>query len=757
MLMGCGAPRAQPGGQAAAEGEAMTRTIEPGGSDQLRAPAFPIEEVAKYPLPGLGKQPGSFAFAPDGDVLTFLWSEEGTLVRELWALDLATGERKRVFAPPEGGATEANLSPEEKLRRERMRERGLGVTSYQWAKRAQKLLVPVRGDLWIQDGVAGPPRKLVDAGDKPAISPQLSRDGAHVAYVLDDELYVVATAGGPPKQLTSGARGTGRTNGLAEYVAQEEMGRHQGFWWSHDASKLAYTEVDETHIPVFRIAHEARDAPSFEDHRYPFAGAANAKVRLGVIARGGGETTWMDLAMDGESEPPYLARVHWMPDGSLLAELENRAQTRLDLVRLDLATGARKVLLTERSEVWINLHDDFEPLENGEGELAGGFVWASERTGFRHLYLYAGDGRLIRPLTAGDWLVDGVAGIDEARKLVYFVASKDGPTQRQLYRVALDGGEIERITEAPGSHSVTLDRKQERWVDVHADLGAPPTATVRSLVDRTQARPIEIEPDPRVAELGLLPPELTTVETADGTTLHVALYRPPEGAAPPPWPTIVSVYGGPHAQRVTQSWDLTVDMRAQYLRELGWLVIKVDNRGSARRGLAFEGAIKGDLGNLELTDQVEAIRVLAERGLVDPARVGIYGWSYGGYMSAMALVRAPDTFKVGVAGAPVTSWDGYDTHYTERYMGTPQGNPKGYASSSVMTHVENLRGHLMLVHGMIDENVHFRHTARLIQALIRARKPYELLPFPDERHMPRGEADRVYMEQRIVDFFREHL
>jgi dipeptidyl-peptidase 4 len=268
---------------------------------------------------------------------------------------------------------------------------------------------------------------------------------------------------------------------------------------------------------------------------------------------------------------------------------------------------------------------------------------------------------------------------------------------------------------------------------------------------------VAIDVDPKVAELGLAPPELVTLTSRDGVQLHGAVYRPPAEAGPGPWPVIVSVYGGPHAQRVANSWDLTVDMRAQYLRGLGYLVFKLDNRGAARRGLAFEGALRHDMGNIEVQDQVDGVQWLVEQGLADPKRVGIYGWSYGGYMAAMALARAPETFKVAVAGAMVASWDAYDTHYTERYMGTPQSNPEGYARSSVLTHAGDITGHLMIVHGLIDENVHFRHSARMVQAMIGARKPYELLLFPSERHMPRSEGDRIYMEERIRDFFQQHL
>lgn len=714
---------------------------------------IPIEEVARYPQPGTSV-PSSIRFVPEGGAITYLHSPEGTLVQRLFIQDLATGQRHELFVPPEGGATEENLSAEEKLQRERMRDRSLGITRYAWAKKRNRLLVPLRGDIWIQDGDA-PPRKLVEGGDAPILDPRMSRDGAFVAYVHRGELHVVSAGGGTPRRLTEGAAES-LTHGLAEYIAQEEMGRHHGYWWSWDARHLAYTEVDERHIPIFTISHSSADTPYEEKHRYPFAGAANAKVRLGVVPREGGRTTWMDLGMEGEDpEDLYLARVAWMPDGSLVAAIENRAQTRLDLVRFDIRTGARTVLLTERSDVWINLHDVLEPFETTEGELAGGFLWASERDGFRHLYVHDRTGAQVRQLTSGEWMVDALECLDEANGWVYFSATRDGPTERHVYRVPLAGGDIERLTESPGMHGAVFDRACTTWVDIHSTLEHPPTFTVRAVGAAEPIARIEVDPDPRVAKLGLTPPRLVTLQTRDGVTLHGAIYEP-QGRTPP-YPTLVSVYGGPHAQRVTASWGMTVDMRAQYLRDLGYLVFKLDNRGSARRGLAFEGAIKYDLGNIEVQDQVDGVRWLVDQGLTDPERVGIYGWSYGGYMAAMALVRAPETFKVGVAGAPVSRWDAYDTHYTERYMGTPQSNPEGYRSSSVMTHVEAMRGSLLLVHGLIDENVHFRHTAHLLDALIAARKDHQILLFPAERHMPRREKDRVYMEERIRDFLAEKL
>jgi dipeptidyl-peptidase-4 len=725
-----------------------------------RSPAgsIPIEEVARYPRPGT-VIPGELSFSPDGKQVTFLFSDDGSLTRQLYAFDPETRRRRELVQPPGGGVTEENLSQQEKLRRERMRERGLGITRYAWAKDGPNLLLPIGGDIYVKDDLDAELRLVIDTEEKPALDPRLTRDGSMIAYVWDDELYVVPSAGGTPVQITRGARGTGKTHGLAEYIAQEEMGRYHGHWWSRDGQYVAYTEVDETHIPVYRIEHQGKDQPFHEDHGYPFAGQQNAKVKLGVVPVSGGATVWMDLSMKGidtredGTQDSYLARVHWMPDGSLWTEMENREQTRLDLIRHDPRTGRGTRILQETTDVWINLHRDFEPID--EGEWIDHFLWTSERSGFRHLYLYEDDGTLVRQLTDGDWIVDQVDEVDAEGGKVYFSASQDSTMERHLYAVPLGGGAVRVITRGSGMHDVVLNEECTRFIDVHSSKDRAPGVVLRDIEDGEEIAVIYDEVDPRVVELGLQPPEFVTLQTRDGVTLYGSLYRP--AGVPRPWRTIVSVYGGPTAQVVDDSWSQTADMRAQYLRSQGFLVFKLDNRGSSRRGLAFEGALRHDMGNIEVQDQVDGVNWLVAQGLADPQRVGIYGWSYGGYLAAMALARAPDTFKVAVAGAPVTHWDGYDTHYTERYMGTPRSNETGYQVSSVMHHVPNMRGRLLLVHGLIDENVHFRHTARLINALIRHRKDYEIMMFPDERHMPRREEDRIFMEEQIRDYFQHHL
>ena len=703
--------------------------------------------MARLPPPGTAV-PIAFAFSPDDRHLTFLHSPEGTLERQLYALDPATGDR-RVLA--RGGVAEDALDLEEELRRERQRELGLGVSRYAWAREAGRILVPLADGAYVLDGTAAELRRVVGTEDGPVLDPSLSPDGSTVAFVRESELHVVPAGGGPVRQLTSGARGTGRSHGLAEFVAQEEMGRASGYWWSRDGVRLAVAEVDDTHVPPYRIVHQASDLvgdAADEEHRYPFAGGPNATVRLAVIPAAGGDPVWLDLP----DEECYLARVVWMPDGTLMAQVENRAQTRLDVLRFDPRTGEQQAVLTETTEVWINLHDLFRPLERAGGGLEGGFLWGSERTGFRHLYLCDGRGSVVRPLTEGEWVVDSLDGVDEEAGVVYVSGTRDGPTQRHLYAVPLEGGEPRLLTDGPGTHHVTVDHRCRRYVDVHSGAERQPTVTLRSLDDGRLLHTVHDAPDRRVEELGLAPPQLVSFRARDGTELHGAVHRPDADVAVPPYATVVSVYGGPHVQRVTDSWALTADMRAQQLRSLGCLVLLVDNRGSARRGLAFEAAVRGDLGRLEVEDQVDGVRWLADQGLADPERVGVYGWSYGGYLAAMCMARAPGVFKAAVAGAPVTHWDGYDTHYTERYMGTPESNPDGYRQSSVMHHVDAITGRLLLAHGLLDENVHFRHTARLVNALVRARKGYELVLLPEARHVPRRTEDRLYLEERIRDF-----
>ncbi len=702
-----------------------------------------LAQVASFPRPGT-VVPGAVRFTPDSSAITYLFSAEGSLVRSLWRYDISTGERTVIAGPPPASTTEGTMSREEELRRERARLRELGVTSYEFASKSEQpvLLVPGGGKLWA--GIAGAELKEV-AGSEGAIDPHLSPDSSMIAFVRENELQVLPISGGEPRQLTGDSE-PGITNGLAEFIAQEELDRDRGFWWSPDGSQVAYIRADNRHIPDYAIVHQGKDEVDTEPHRYPFAGAPNAYLELRVVNLETGKLTQMDL---GDERDIYVPRVGWRPDGTLTAQLLSRDQRTLRLLAFD-AAGQAHTLIEERREPWINLFGDTKFLENG------GILWVSEESGFAHLYLHAPDGTRLVQLTAGDWIVTHVAGVDEERRIVYFTATKESVLERHLYSVSLDGGPMERLTAEPGWHGAVVSRDGSRFVDSWSSLEHGPRSVLRNM-DGTAVADLFANEGATAAELGLTPPQFTSFTVADGVELHGMIYRPPATEALRKHPLIVSVYGGPHVQRVANEWFATVDLRAQYLAQRGFVVFKLDNRGSFNRGLDFEGALADRMGTVEVDDQVAGVRHMAKLPYVDASRVGIYGWSYGGYMTLMGMLRAPEIFKVGVSGAPVTDWDGYDTGYTERYMGTPQSNPEGYHDSSALTHAHKLQGKLLLVHGMTDENVHFRHTARFIVALTEANKDYDLLIFPEERHMPRDAKGMEYQERRVLEYFEKNL
>ncbi|XP_022736591.1 uncharacterized protein LOC111289638 isoform X2 [Durio zibethinus] len=708
------------------------------------------------------------------DQLCLFCSPDHTLSRKVFAFDLNSGKQELFFCPPDGGLDESNISPEEKLRRERSRERGLGVTRYEWVKTISKkktIMVPLPGGIYFQEFSGSKPvLKLPSMSSSPIIDPHLSPDGTMLAYIRDYELRVLNLLYDEQTQLTYGANGNIVTHGLAEYIAQEEMDRKTGYWWSLDGKFIAFTEVDYSEIPLFRIMHQGKSSVGLEaqeDHAYPFAGASNVKVRLGVVSATGGPVTWMDLICGGPNyDDEYLARVNWMHGNFLTAQVLNRSHSKLKILKFDIKTGQKYVVMVEELKPWINLHDCFTPLDKGVTIYSGGFIWASERTGFRHLYLYNANGTCLGPITEGDWMVEQIAGINEAAGLVYFTGTLDGPLESHLYFARLCPDENStlqtpvRLTHGKGKHVIVLDHHMQKFVDIYDSLDSPPRVLLCNLIDGSVIMSIYEQPlaIPRLKRLQLEPPEIVHIQANDGTILYGALYKPDATRfGPPPYKTLISVYGGPSVQLVYDSWINTVDMRAQYLRSKGILVWKLDNRGTARRGLTFEGCLKNNIGRVDAEDQHTGAEWLIRQGLAKIGHIGLYGWSYGGYLSAMVLARFPDVFQCAVSGAPVTSWDGYDTFYTEKYMGLPSEYAESYEYGSVMHHVNKMKGRLLLVHGMIDENVHFRHTARLVNALVAAGKPYELLIFPDERHMPRRHRDRIYMEEMIWEFIERSL
>ncbi|WZO97356.1 DPP IV N-terminal domain-containing protein [Isosphaeraceae bacterium EP7] len=715
-------------------------------------------EAARRPFPGVA-MPDSFGFTPDGKSLTYLKPEGASLAKVLWKVDLAGGKPRVIARAPGEGVSERTVSPEEALRRERQRQTATGLAQVVRASAADATLIPINGDLYLQRG-EGELTRLTST-PSPELDPKLDAAATRVAFVREGDLYVLDLATLAETRLTTRAA-DGLTHGLAEFIAQEELDRFSGYWWSPDGKTIAYQETDERHIPPYPIVHQGGTEVSVETHRYPFPGKANARVKLGIVGAGGGSTRWLELVVP--TEDFYLARVTWESPLSLLVQTLSRDQKQTILARHRLDDGSRQVLIEERAEHWINLHDDLRIVE-GTGEL----LWSTERSGFRHLELRDKNGKLVRTLTEGDWAVDptathagsrGVVALDSARREAWFQGNRESPLESHLYRVSLDGGPVECMTNDAGTHAAAVSPDGEHRVVVSSDRSHPPVAR---LLDRAGAVRAELgrgDSDSRIAAMNLPAPELLEFRGRDGVRLFGAYYAPRSEAlrSGAGVPVVVMLYGGPHVQTVTDSWTLTADMKAQLLASEGFAVWKMDNRGSSRRGVVFEAALSRDMGSVEVRDQVDGVAFLKTiKPEVDLSRVGVTGSSYGGYMTLRCLTEAPEVFQAGVANAPVTDWDGYDTGYTERYMGTPQENPAGYKASTVLTRVDRLRGSLLVIHGMLDENVHFRHTARLTTALIAAGKSFELIPLPEDRHSSRRESGRKYELDRTVEFFRRTL
>ncbi len=401
----------------------------------------------------------------------------------------------------------------------------------------------------------------------------------------------------------------------------------------------------------------------------------------------------------------------------------------------------------------MNLHDDLRVVpETGE------IVWTSERTGYKHIELHDKSGRLVRVLTSGEWPVDAIVQLDVKRREVWFLAGAEDPLESQLYLVSLEGGSIRRKTGEAGVHKAVVSSDGETFVDTYSTRKHPPKTVLKSRDGKLLATIHDAAKDPRVDELSMPPPEPTEFKNRDGMTLFGLYYAPKNKPLGTKAPLVVLLYGGPHLQYVNNSWDMTADVRAHYLTEHGFACWKIDNRGSCGRGHVFEAPINRDMGSIEVQDQVDGVKFAsASFPEIDPTRVGVTGGSYGGYMTLRTLLLAPETFHAGVSIAPVTDWDGYDTCYTERYMGTPKDNPEGYKRSSVLHCADKLKGKLLLIHGLLDENVHFRHSARLTNALVAAGKPFEFLPLPDSRHGSRKESDRKYIAERTLEFFTRAL
>jgi len=674
--------------------------------------------------------------APDGSRVTFLRGKDTDRNQlDLWEYDIAGGQTRllvdsKVVLP--GGE---QLSDEEKARRERQRIAAYsGIVDYQWAPDARALLFPLGGELYLYDlGKQGSAAvRQLTHGEGFATDPKISPKGGFVSFVRDRNLWVIDLASGKQLQLTAdGSETIG--NGVAEFVADEEMDRHTGYWWAPDDSAIAFIRIDEAPVPVQKRYEVYADHTDVVAQRYPQAGQPNARVQLGTLApKAGAKPRWIDLGQDPDI---YLARVDWRDPQRLTFQRQSRDQKRLELVESTLASGRQRVLATETSATWVPLHSDLRFLEDGR------FVWASERSGYEHLYLASEDGATMTPLTSGDWIVDEVLAVDEAAGRVYFAATKDSPLQKNVYAVPLGGGAVERLSRTNGTHAASFARNASVYVDNWSNTTTPPQIELfkangdklATLLKNDLADPQHPYAKYRQAQR---PVEFGTLTAADGhTTLHYSLIKPAGFDPKRRYPVMVQVYGGPAAQTVTDAWAAKGDaLFNQYLAQQGYVVFSLDNRGTPRRGRDFGGALYGRQGTVEVDDQLRGVAWLKSQPWVDGARIGVQGWSNGGYMTLMLLAKHSEAYACGVAGAPVTDWALYDTHYTERYMNLPAANVEGYREARIASHLDGLKAKLLLIHGMADDNVLFTNSTSLMSELQKRDTPFELMTYPGAKH-----------------------
>lgn len=712
------------------------------GGSNLADPAFLDQYAATFRF-RLGT-PAGITCVPGGKSVLFLRSAPRSFVQDLYEHDIESGaERVVLTAEALLGGGDEHLTAEELARRERMRMASRGIASYALSKDGRSILVPLSGRLFVVDRASGTRRELTSEAGYP-IDPRFSPDGSMIACVRDGEVYVTDVASGIERRITSSAGGT-IENGLAEFVAQEEMERREGYWWSPDGAFIAFQQTDTQGMEVFTIADPLNPEKEPQSWPYPRAGKANARVRLGVVSTRNGSTepTWIEW---DHGRHPYLARVNWPEKGPLTILVQNREQTEQALLEVEPTTGGTRALLTERDGAWLNLHSAPKWLP------AGGFLWISEADDEPRLELRDASGAFTRVITPAKFGFRGVVGIEADGKSALVSASAE-PSESHVWRLALDGSASpQRVTRERGTHGAVLAEDGQSWVLSSAlPSGERSWMAHRAGGGATALRSVAESPKHEAEAI------FARVRGASGVREYETAVLFPRGMKRgSKYPVILSVYAGPgHQQVTTATQGMLMD---RWFADHGFIVARIDGRGTPNRGREWERVIRGNLIDAALDDQVDGLRGLAARyPEMDLTRVGVYGWSFGGYFSAMAAMRRPDVFACGVAGAPVADWRDYDTHYTERFMGLPEANSAGYDRSSVLTYCKDLEVPLLIIHGTADDNVYFMHSLKMCDALFRAGKEYDFLALPGFTHMVPDPVVTRSLYGRIAEFFEEHL
>jgi dipeptidyl-peptidase 4 len=738
-------------GLALASVGAMAIGAEAGAQTAAAPQADKLTLARVFGSPDLsGSQPRGVRLSPDGTLLTFLRPRADEKERtDLWARDTRTGAERMLVDSKKVG-TGAELTEAEKMQRERARIGGSkGIVAYDFAPDGRSILVPLDGDLYLAT-LDGKVRRLT-ATPGGELNPIISPKGNYVSFVRDQNLFAQPLSGGEARALTTGGGGTVHF-GEAEFVAQEEMDRRTGYWWSPDERYVAVERFDEAPVRVFTRASIGAAGTKTYEQRYPAAGTPNVLVDLYVMRPDGSGQVKVDLGSDPDI---YLARVDWTPDGkTLLVQRESRDQKTLDMLAVDPTTGKAKVLFTEKSSArsWINLSDDYRVLKDGS------LIWRSERDGYGHLYLRSPAGKWTQ-LTKGPWVVTGLVGVDEAKGRIYFTGLKDDVLEQHLYAVDIARPDVlTRLTERGWTNSASMDGAASRFIISRSNAGQP---TQVYLAD-TNGKRLEwinenaIRPGhpyyPYLASHQ--PTKFGTIKAKDGSTLYWEMITPPLVPGKK-YPVFFEHYGGPGTgQQVTRGWQGALP---QYLVSQGWVYFKIDNRGSYNRGKAFEDQIYHAMGTVEVEDQLAGANYLKSLPFVDGNKIATYGWSYGGYMSLKMLEKTPGVYAAAVSGAPVTDWQLYDTHYTERYLGDPAKDPKSYATSQAVEDSPKIKDPLLLIHGMADDNVFLDNSTKVAAKMHATATPFEMMFYPGYTHRVGGPMVSQHLWGTILDFLDRNV
>ncbi len=719
---------------------------------QAQAPAptggvLTVERI--YSQPSLsGHLTRGIAWTPDGKKLSFFRDiPPGRAQKarsELWIMDATSGQGQLLLSAEK---LETVLPAETE---KTTQATGLGrraPSQYQWAPDGSAILFQSSTALAWFDLKTETSRALL-SGKETIADAKISPDGLYISFVRGHNLWLVSVSDGKQRRLTQNGTEEIR-EGELDWVYPEELDIKTAYWWSPDSSAVAYLEMDERKVSQYPLVNFSAYDGEAEMERYPVAGGANPVVRVLVASVKDGEPRAMDT---GAETDHYIPRVDWLNDSKHLAiQRLNRQQTVLELLIADADSGKSRIALTEKDQYWINVSDDLYFFKDGKR-----FLWSSERSGYRHLYLYGLDGKQLAQLTKGDWEVSAIEAVDESKGLIYFTATEKSALERQLYRVALDGTGFARVTKEDGTHHVNIAPKAAAFVDTYSNSMAPPRQDLLR-ADGSRIAAINENKVAELAEYRLSPVEFLTVKSHDGMSLNAMMIKPAGFDSAKKYPVLVYTYGGPRAQVVLNAWGGSTFLWHELLAQKGYVIFALDNRGSAGRGHLFEEPIHFRLGAQEMSDQRDGASYLKSLPYVDANRIGIWGWSYGGHMTLHAMFEDPEDFKVGFAGGPVSDWYYYDTIYTERYLGLPQKNEESYRESSPVKNAEHLKGKLLIAHGTGDDNVHFANTLAVIDKLIEAGKYAEVMAFPGRGHGVSDPPARRVLMQRVTQFFLDNL